>query len=683
MRYVTYIILITATIISATHAYAQRDSIAQGYAIDEVNVKGQSTKPVFSGLQEGTVLLNPTTLSSLPAMLGTTDLLKLLELTPSVQNAGDANTDLYIRGGEAGQNLLLYNYVPLYSPGHLAGFFPLFNADHIASLELSKSGIDAQYGGRLSSVVDVQTKSVLPDKIALAGNVGLLASQATLAAPLGKKFGLYLSGRKTYINSIIMPFISTIDPKNSIDNAGYDFYDANITLVGKLSERNRIKADAFFGKDKLSLSEEDIYINGGLDWSNAAFSLQWDTKAVRCDFSQLAYSSNYNNDLDINQVEMDIGLTSNIRDVGYKSSLNFSLGGVALESGVQYAFHNIQPQTFSVANDNQQYNNGGVSGQQAHDAALYLGASAYLMPRLTLDAGLRYNFFYCDKSFSSLDPRMSLRYSLSNDNVTLRASYSRQHQYINLLTPSSIGIPTNFWLASSANVKPQSGNEFSVGYAQRLMDGAFDLSVEAYYRNMDNVTEYFQNFITTQDNSYVSSILYGSGRAYGVELIVKKNAGKLTGWISYALGRSERNFDGINGGKTFPAQFDRRHGLSLVATYTFNKKWDASVVYAFATGNAYTQPSSWYFINSTPVREYANHNSSRMPSYNRTDISVNYWFKKNNGLNFSIYDVFMVRNPIYVFLKVEKDEKTGKLGVQTKPKTLYTIVPSISWRFKF
>jgi outer membrane receptor for ferrienterochelin and colicin len=617
--------------------------------------------------------------------LGDVDLLKLLELTPGVQNPGDANTHMYIRGGDPGQNLLLYDGVPLYTPGHLLGFFPLFNAGHIASLEMSKTGTNARYGGRLSSVIDVKTKKTLPEKASIEGNTGLLASQASLQFPLNNKFGLYLSGRTTYIELLMQPLLNATvnrNAKNKVEELDYRFYDANITLLGQLSPQDKLSIDAFIGKDNFNITDVDFLLNGTLKWKNTLLSALWERQIDERCFSQQIYLSEYANQLSMNQAKMNIDIQSGIQDAGYKNKYSFFIRNIPFETGLQYTFHKIQPQNYKIVNLAQQYHPDTSALLEAQDAAAYLTSTFSIIPRLTAEWGMRYNLFYHNRLFQSIEPRLALRYRLQ-ESVVLRINYSRQNQYLHLLNASSVGIPLDFWTVASSHSRPQSGDEFSAGYFQSFDNDNWELSGEIYYRALNRVKEYNMVIINGQTDSYTNYILSGDGQAYGLEMILKKNYGKLTGWMSYTLGRSERSFDAINQGKTFPAQFDRRHDLSIAASYSFNKKWDASLVYLYATGNAYTLPSSWYFINSTPVKEYGDYNSARMPAYNRTDLSVNYYYRKNNSLNFSIYNLFMINNPIYIFMNVKQNEDTGNLAIDVKRKKLYTIVPSVSWHFKF
>ena len=659
------------------------DSILHVAGEEVVVTKHQGKK--MTGLSVGKISFNPGAVSALPSLFGNTDLLRLLELTPGVQNAGDANTNLYIKGGDSGQNLLLYNNVPLYTPGHLLGFFSLFNSDPISSLELNKTGINARYGGRLSSVIDATTKNKVPEKVSIKGNVGLLSSQATLELPLGNKFGLYISGRKTYLELLMQPILNATinnNAKNEVEDLNYDFHDANITFVGELSNKDKITVDAFLGRDNFNISDNDLLLNGMLNWKSTLLSAKWDRQIAESLLSQQIYAVSYENELATNQAEMNINVMSKIQDVGYKNKYLFRVYGLPFEVGLQYAFHEITPQTYNIINTEQKYNLNTPVISRAHDAGLYTSSNFSLTPQLSADLGLRYNLFVQDKAFQSVEPRVLLRYQL-NETTIFRVVYNRQNQYLNRLSPSSVGIPLDFWITTSDEIPPQSGNEYSLGYFQSFHNDAFELSGEIYYRTMNNANEYSQNFISGQENSYIDNVFVGTGRSYGVGVLLKKNYGKFTGWLSYALGRSERTFDNINEGKAFPTRFDRRHDLSLVTAYTLNEKWDASVVYVYATGNAYTLPSSWYFINNAPVKEYGKYNGSRMPNYNRTDFSVNYWFRKDNGINFSVYNAFMVNNPVYIFMNIVQEEETGVLKVEIKQKKLYTVIPSISWRFKF
>ncbi|MDL2323479.1 TonB-dependent receptor, partial [Bacteroidales bacterium OttesenSCG-928-A17] len=661
---------------------AIRDSVMQIVG-GEVTISNRLENKM-TGLSVGKIVLSSNNTTNLQSLTGGSDLLKMLELTPGVRNSGDANTNMYIRGGDAGHNLLQYNDIPLYTPGHLLNFFPFFNSDHIATIELNKGGINACYGGRLSSVINASSHKNLPPAFSVKGNIGLLSSQVNLSIPISEKWGVYISGRKTYIDLLTKPILDLTvnhNANNAIEELGYDFYDVNMTAIGKISDKDKLIFDFYKGKDKFNMQDDDFVLKGKLEWQTTLFSTKWEHQTNKGLLTQQIYLSSYKNDLNSDQSNLNMDMNSEIRDIGYKNSYSFSIGEIRTKAGIQYAYHDIQPQIYQLSNINSLEDDKNPRSK-AQEAALYLTSTIRITDVLNMDLGLRYNAFYNNQFYNHIDPRVALFYRVDDD-ILLRGSYTRQSQYLNLLTLGSIGLPVDFWIASSKKISPQTGDEFSLGYFQSLAGHNFEVSAELYYRKMNQLNEYQMMLTDWQFQSYEDNVFTGKGNSYGLELIVKKNRGKLTGWISYALGKSDRKFPELNEGKTFPARFDRRHDLSLVGSYSFNDQWKASLVYVYATGNAYTLPSSWYIINSVPVKEYGDYNGARMPDYNRTDLSVSYWYKEENGFIFSVYNLFMVNNPIYIFMNVEENDETGALRVKIKQKKFYTIMPSISWRFKF
>jgi len=671
-------------------------SVAQGNAAqDTVQLKevvvSQGKRANVSGLTTGKLSLRADDVKVLPSLLGNTDMLKILELLPGIQTSADGNTNLYVRGGDPGQNLLLYNDVPVYSPGHLAGIFPLFNADHISTVEFLKSGVDSRYGGFLSSVFSVKSKEHIPSKTGITGNVGLLSSQATAELAISKNWGARISARKTYINLFLMPLLNRFDKstKTDVGDLGYDFYDFNVTLLGQISAKSKLTINALHSRDILELEEKITNISALLRWDNTALSAKLETQFNQnTQLEQTLYLSRFNNDLNSSQADILMKVRSFAGDLGYRNRLRYQLFGISFESGMQYAYHDLLPQKSAFVNADMDFLREGFGRNTAHDAAVFTSATIPLFKKIQIEPGVRYQFFRSEVTaapagnFHNADLRLRANYELSKTQL-FRAGYSRNTQYIYKLTPSSVGLPTDFWVASSALIRPQTGNEVSVGYYRSFAELMFELSTDIYFRQMKNATEYNIDFGKTSDSSFDKQILYGKGQAYGIEFLLKKNYGKFTSWLSYSLGRSERRFDAINNGKVFPAKYDRTHDFSFVGAYSFNSKWDMSLVWVYATGNAYTQPSSWYFINNVPVREYAAYNGTRMPAYNRTDISVNYWFREGNGINFSVHNLFYVRNPVYIFMHINKNKNTGQLDVTVKRKALFTILPSLSWRFKF
>ncbi|MDR0546720.1 MAG: TonB-dependent receptor [Dysgonamonadaceae bacterium] len=676
-------IFLALTFAGATGAIPPADSTLQVQGQEIVVTKHLEKK--ISGLSVGKITVQPEAISSLPSFLGTSDLLKALELTPGIQTSSEGNSGLHIRGGDAGHNLLLYAGAPLYTPGHLLGFLPLFNPDHIAAMELEKSTVPARFGGRLNAALQVDAPKKLPQKTSLKGTVGILASQLRLDLPTGKNFGIYLSGRKTYLDLLVNPLLNKAlsDLANdNISGLNYNFQDLNATLIGNLSEKDRLTIDFLGGKDDLDIADPRLLLNGRLNWHNSLISAQWERTNAESQFSQQVYFSNYHNRILSYQADMSLNMQSRIEETGYKNAFRFHVQQLPVETGLQYAFHRLQPQTFEMNNSQLPHSQYRPARETAHHTGLYAETQWPLSNRLKMNAGLRTNFFFHERGFWDVEPRLALQYFPTETSV-IRLSYNRQHQYLHLLSPTSMGLPLDFYVSASQNLPPQSGNLFSAGYFKSFQNSDWEFSADVFFRTMNHVIEYVQTITSGQTQSYLDQAFAGKGRAYGLELMLKKNDGRWNGWLSYTLGRSERQFAELNQGKPFPARFDRLHDLSFTSVYSFNERWEMSLVYIYATGNAYTLPSSWYFINSTPVKEYGAYNGARMPAYNRTDLSVQYWYKKDNGFIFSVYNLFMVNNPMYVFLNVERDDDSGKMQIEVQHKKLFSIMPSISWRFKF
>lgn len=648
---------------------------------------GGNLKKNIKGMLSGNISLDVEAVSKLPSITGILDILKVLELTPSVRTSGEANSNIYVRGGDAGQNLVLYNNTPCYTPGHALGLFPLFNPDHVKSLTLYKSGTNAQYGGFLSSVIDINSKKEMPTDFSLKGNIGLLATHLSIAIPIGENWAIIASGRKSYLKFILDPIVSALGAGSG--DLSYDFWDSNLTVLGKIDKKNSLQVDVMLGSDDLSIVDEDIIMNGDLNWYNYMSSLNLDTEFNAYNsLEQCAFLSSFSNKVLAKQGDMYIHQKSSIQTLGYKNNYKRLISKMELNTGISYVYSIIEPNKKRIVNSGLEMNPAKEGQINTHDFSLFFTGKIKFFNKLAIEPGIRYNIFhtYTDltresKTYQSIDVRLNMQYELDSDKF-MRSGYSHNNQYINKLTPSNVGLPTDFWIGATKQIKPQSGDEVSIGYYQYLNNGYWEFSLDTYYRKLKDVTEFDYNFAEDENISYVDKIHYGRGRSYGIEFMFKKNYGKLTGWISYALGKSERKFEHINDGKYFPSHFDRTHDLSISLSNKFSAKFDASLSYVYATGNTYTQPTSWYFINNSPIKEYSKYNNARMPDYSRVDLSLNYWFSDKNGLNFSLYNMLAQNNPIYIFMKVKQHEN-GYIDVHPKKKRLYTIIPSISWNFKF
>ncbi|CAA9201767.1 hypothetical protein FLA105534_03749 [Flavobacterium bizetiae] len=655
--------------------------------LKEVVIANDKKKGI-TNLSGGKLSFNLKELSSVPTVLGTTDIVKLLQLTPGVQNSGDANGYLYVRGGDPGHNAILYDGTPIYGMSHLLGVFPFYNTDHIKEVEFDKSSSNSKYGGRLSSTTLLVPNKKIPSELGIQGNVGILASQLTLAVPVSDKVGFYISGRKTYIDETVGPLLRSDSESNDAQDMKYGFSDGNVTLVSQISKKNFLSVDAFISADELKIKDGELALRTNLKWSNFTVAPTLVTTfSPVLSMSNAVYFSKYSNELNMEQATIQFGVSSYVKDFGFNNVFRYSIKNIPIESGVQYAHHNLQPQKVNVENltNNDTSQNNIIN---ADEVAVFTTVKPKLTDRLNAELGLRINYYTSgsNDSYLHFQPRVLLNY-VANEKYSFYGSYNRQYQYLSLVTTSSVGIPTDFWIASSDGIKPQSSDEFSIGANQNISK-SISSSFGGFYRLMNNLLEYPYgitqfNEITTLKND----LLVGKGKAYGLEMMLRKNSGKFTGWLSYTLSWSDRNFDELNNGNTYFAKYDRRHNLSVVGMYDLNSKWNFGITQVFSSGNRFTMPTSWYFINNNPVKEYSEYNNAKMPNYLRTDLSVNYFFlktnKKESALNFSIYNTFNIENPIYVFLNIQVNEDKNNVIVKQEKKVLYRILPSISWRFKF
>lgn len=655
--------------------------------LKEVIIANDKKKGI-TNLSGNKLSFNLSELSSVPTVLGTTDIIKLLQLTPGVQNSGDANGYLYVRGGDPGHNAILYDGTPIYGMSHLLGIFPFYNTDHIKEVEFDKSSSNAKYGGRLGSTTLLTPNKKIPSEFGIQGNVGILASQLTLTVPVSTKSGFYISGRKTYIDQIVAPFLNSNSKNSDTQNMKYGFSDGNLTFISQLSKNNLLSVDAFVSGDELKIKDGNLALRTNLKWSNFTASPTLTTTfSSKLSMSNSVYFSKYANELNMEQATIEFGVSSYVKDFGFDNAFRYWIKNVPAESGVQYVYHNLQPQKVNIENltDSNTSQNDIIN---ANEVAVFTSVRPKLSDHLNAELGLRINYYTSgsNNSYLHFQPRVLLNYA-ANEKYSFYGSYNRQYQYLSLITTSSVGIPTDFWIASSDGVKPQSSDEFSIGSNQKISKNITS-SLGGFYRSMKDLLEYPYgitqfNEITTLKND----LLVGKGKAYGLEMMLRKNNGKFTGWLSYTLSWSDRNFDELNNGNTYFAKYDRRHNLSVVGMYDLNSKWNFGVTQIFTSGNRFTMPTSWYFINNNPVKEYSAYNNAQMPNYVRTDLSVNYFFlktnKKESALNFSVYNTFNINNPIYVVLNVQVDKDKNSVIVKQEKKVLYRILPSVSWRFKF
>ncbi|MCL2412675.1 MAG: TonB-dependent receptor [Bacteroidales bacterium] len=632
----------------------------------------------------GVISLSGERLSNIPSIMGTPDINRILQLMPGVQHAGEANGHLYVRGADPGHNLMLYNNVPVYGTSHLFGLFPFFNVDHVDRIRFDKSGREAQFGNRLGATVQCLSPNEIPENFSIKGNVGLLASQATISTPLGENVGLIVSARQTYVDEIIGQIIDNSD-ENSIDDFGYSFTDANFTLIFRPNEKHSIAINAFLSGDRFTIRDNQMLVDMHMRWGNQLASINWNYRLnSTVNINTDVYFSRYFNLLQIGQADLDLQIDSDLLDFGFNSSIDFELFSMPFSAGIQYANYRVRPQGLFSETLPTPMKNNTINSQFI---STFLQSEISVTEKISLDAGIRFGFYGTDDNTTNdfqFEPRIGLNFT--DEKWSAYLSYARKSQRLHLITTSSVGFPTDFWIAASEGIPVSTADNFSMGSIFRVLPRV-ELTVGAFYSRMNNLVHYPFNVLQfNQMTTFANDLYVGKGRARGLEFMLTKT-GRLSGWISYTLSRSDRQFDEIDNGQRFPSKFDRRHDFSAVATYRIAERWTAGITQVFASGSRFTTPTSWYFINNNPVKQYGRHNNATIPSYIRTDISVDFTINRTerteNTLSFSIYNVFAVRNPVYVILDIRASETGNVVEVFPRYRTMYTILPSISWRFRF
>ena len=658
----------------------------------------------------GTMELSMDKVDKLPVFMGEKDVLKILQLMPGVKSGGEGSSGIYVRGGGPDQNLILLDGVPVYNASHLFGFFSVFNSDALSQVTLTKGAFPARYGGRVSSVLDMRMKEGNNQKFNVEGSIGVIASRLLVEGPINKgKTAFIVSARRTYIDALVKPFLKA-------DNkGGYYFYDLNAKVNHEINKKHHLYLSGYFGQDKASFtnksnssdSTSSYYYNSkaGLDWGNAIGSLRWNYKITPKLFANT--SVNYSKymfkiyEKDENTF-IQKGVTSNnSSSFVYFSGINDWTGKIDvtflpnpnhnIKFGIGDIYHTFKPGVTTESYNYDGFSQSASVGSKfhyAHEVSAYLEDEHKISNKLKVNYGLHHSsFFVGTKQYHELQPRISANYILT-ENSSIKFGYSRNAQFLHLLTNTGIGLPTDLWVPATEKIAPVTSNQVSVGYNHDIRR-KYNFVLEGYYKKMDNIIQYKEgSSFFSEDTDWQNKVEIGQGWAYGGEIMLEKKKGKLTGWIGYTLSWSERQFDNINFGVKFPYKYDRRHDMSIVMTYEINKTWDLGLVFVYGTGNAITLPTQNYTLAPNSITSgfynqqigYASSiNNYRMPAYHRMDISANRTRQKKWGetvLSISAYNVYSRQNAFYLF--TEQD------GTKTKlmQASLFPIIPSISWKFK-
>ena len=663
----------------------------------EVVVSGEHANANVTSTKISANDLQVRQLKSIPVLLGEKDVMKTIQLLPGIMAAGEWSTGFYARGGGADQNLILLDEAPVYNPSHVLGYLSIFNSDAIKDVSVMTGGIPAEYGGRLSSVVDIRTDDGSDKTFGATGGIGLLDSRLTLDGPIVKDKGSFIvSGRRTYADLFLR-----LSSDTTINRVRLYFYDLNAKVNYSFGEHDRVFLSGYFGRDNFSYP--NVF---GFNWGNATATLRWNHIFGDKFFSNtsLIYSDYaYANDVGASPDQFEI--TSGIQDVNLKSDFQYFMNPRnTIRFGADFIYHTFLPGSIT-SGPGITLNDVSVEKKFGLENALYVSDDATLLPEFKLNYGLRLSSFSLlgpgsvftynsegnpidtmnygsgkfIKTYFSFEPRLTATLVLS-DVSSIKSSYTRTVQYLHLLSNSTSTNPSDLWVPSTNNVPPEYADQVDLGYFRNLDDNEYESSLVLYYKNMMNLIDYKNGADLRLNPTVESLLLFGRGWSYGVEFMLKKKFGSLTGWIAYTLSRTEEQFAQIDNGQPFPATQDRTHDVSIVLVYDLNARWSFGATWVYYTGNAITFPSGNYMIGGRLVPYYTSRNGYRMPSYNRLDLSVTWNINEHSNLNLSVYNAYDRMNPYAITFQQVPGNPNQTEALQT---TIFPIIPSITYNFKF
>jgi outer membrane cobalamin receptor len=674
----------------------------EGREVETTVIRADGLEQNLNNAQMSKVELSINQIKQLPAIFGEVDLLKTIQLLPGIQSGGEGQAGFFVRGGGADQNLIVLDEAVVYNVSHLFGFFSVFNSDAIKNVELYKGGFPAQYGGRLSSVIDINMKDGNNKEFHSEGGIGLIASRATIEGPIVKdKSSFLVSGRRTYVDVFTRALNgANSNNENWIDIPSYYFYDLNTKLNYELSDKDRLYLSGYFGRDDFSF--DDPSFDFGFNWGNATGTARWNhvfSPRLFSNFTGTFTDYRYTIKTKIDDFELNVG--SRIQDWTLKSDFFYTASEKhKVKFGALYTYHKfglgrIQLQSndpenqFNFENDNELFGT---------ELGLYVSDDWDVSEEIKLDYGVRFSgFLPKNKIYTGIEPRLAVRYRLS-PNTSLKASYNLMNQYMQLISNSGASLPLDIWFPSTENVKPQRASQYAAGFTTLVKDRIL-LTVEGFYKDLSNQVDYKDNAQLFFNDNLETEFVFGRGYAYGGEFLAEKKSGKTTGWVAYTLSWSWREFNDINNGERFHPRSDSRHNLNIVVSHELNKKFTLSATFVYNSGNVISLPTGWTFVNdvidNAPqfVPIYEKRNNYRAPAYHRADVSFIWKFFPKWGesnLAFSIYNVYNRLNPYFITI----EQQTGvnnplggilpiPVGATAEQVSLFPILPAVTWNYKF
>jgi hypothetical protein len=674
----------------------------ESIALKEVTVRGERiNNNVVSG--ELISKINVKEIQNIPVILGEKDILKTIQLLPGVSPAGEGNAGFYVRGGGVDQNLILLDEAPVYNPSHLLGFFSTFNSDAIKDITLFKGGFPAEYGGRLSSVVDIKMNEGNNKEFHLSGGVGIIASRLAVEGPIFRNKGSFMiSARRTYAD-LFLKLLPGKGTDSIAKKSTLYFYDLNMKANYQISDRDRLYFSCYLGRDNFNLGG-----NLGLSWGNITATTRWNHVFNDRIFSNTSLIFNkYSYNFNVAVGNRNMKVVSEIQDWNIKEDLHFYLNSNnTIKIGLNSIYHTFVP---SKVDSTVFFHVKSMDNRFALENALYISNEQTINEHLKATYGLRYSIFSSIgpgtiytydqvsdvvdsvsypkgkifNSFGGFEPRVLVNYII-NDSSSVKASYARTRQYIHFLSNTTSTTPFDLWIPSNINVLPEIADQYTLGYFRNFSNNMFETSVELYYKTLQNQIDYRNGANLILNNKVESQLVFGKGWGYGAEFLIRKKYGKLTGWISYTYSKTKRKFADINNGNVFLARQDRPHNLSVVGIYQLNPRITFSATWIYCSGNVVTFPSGRYIVDRNIVPYYTERNGYRMPDYHRLDIGLT-WIRKKTAKfesdwNFSVYNVYARSNAYAINFQPDPNDPLKMQAVQL---SLFRFVPAITYNFKF
>ncbi len=693
--------------------------------IDEVVIEAEGAEQNIKSIEMSVNKIDAKDIKKIPALLGEADVVKSVLLLPGVSTVGEGSTGFNVRGGGIDQNLVLLDEAPVYNSSHLFGFFSVFNPDAVKNVKLVKGGIAPEYGGRLSSILDVRMKEGNSKKFTGTGGVGLIFSRLALEGPINDKTSFIVAGRRSYADVLAKPFLD-----NDLRDSRFYFYDLTAKINHRINENNRIFLSGYFGRD--------VFGSGfAFNWGNATATFRWNHIFNEKLFMNLTtFYSDYDYSFGIEEDDArdDFEWSSSIVSGSIKPDFTYYLNNKnTVKFGGQIIYYDFKPAEAAFISDGQS-NSLSLPEKFANESGVYAQNEQKIGSRLSLLYGARvshfrfegdreqeyvngepgirkelasetlneselykldlgfwrpsYRNYKSNTSYTNFEPRFAVNYSLT-ETSSLKASFNRMTQYLHLISNTVASTPVDLWLPTTNNIEPQIADQVAVGYFRNFKQNKYEASVELYYKDFQNQIDYIDNADLFFNTQLEGDLLSGDGRAYGVEWYIKKNTGKLTGWVSYTLAKTERQVNGINRDAWYPTRFDRAHNLSVVSSYELTEKWSFSANFVFSSGTPATFPTNRYEIQGVvlPHNDGDARNNYRIPNYHRLDISATLTPEKNKDRKFngewvfSVYNVYSRRNPFSIFF--EQDNDSPRVTNAVRFAVIGSFVPAVSYNFNF